>query len=155
MQLTLFLDYPSNIVCFDKPGLKELIEDMEASTSLTREQIIEQFADSLGTILIFNQEEGAWDELFEIMEPKQFNKETDRLEAADSLAMTAEQRDDLVAGAHNFAAEMKALYPEIYTETVKLIDSAQRLNAFMTAIIKAQNDPELAELLNSPNEESD
>lgn len=152
MLITIFLDYPNNIACLRKPSLRDLMDDMINATPLTEEQLLDTLSESLATILRFNQEEGSWERLFKLMEPKKFN-ENGELEPTTG-SISEEQRAELKEGALNFAAEMKVLYPEIYTKIEELIKSASQLSEFAIAIAEAQDNPELAELLNPTKEEA-
>jgi hypothetical protein len=109
---------------------------MKATTPLTEEMILEQFTDSLGVILIFDQEKGAWEELFELIEPKKFT-EDGGIESTGIKALSEEEKRDLKIGANNFAAEMKALYPDIFAETMRLVNEAQKVYEEVRDIIRA------------------
>jgi hypothetical protein len=146
MRITIFIDFPNNIVCFEKPSVKELVKDMSESTTLSEDQILDAFAESLAAILVLDQTEGGWEELFELLEPKQLSEDGE-LEPADKLGVSEGTQEDLRTGARNLVTGMKAEYPELFEKTERMVEETRKLREFLVAAMEAQNDPELAKLL--------
>ncbi len=149
MLITVFLDYPDKIMCIDKHSISDLLSELVYNTTLSEEEVIDLFSQSLAAILLLSRQEKkeGWDILFADLEPKRISDKGE-LESINS-ELDKDTQIRLMTGAHNFACEMKTDYPDIYERISDSIEAASKLKEFSSGIEKAKNDPELAILLNS------
>jgi hypothetical protein len=145
MFMTLFLDYPNQLICFNKHSIEEFINGLVEQTALTKPEVLEHLGESLGATLVLFKEENSWDELFDMLERKSFFEGED-IKATEMGALDTEEREKLKIGAHNFCTSMKEHYPEMFAEVSKQVEQAYQMHDLVS---QAEDDPELAELLNS------
>ncbi len=151
MLITLFIDYPNKLICMEKDSLKQFVDELTEQTPLTEEHIMVLLSEAVGTVMILNDTKGGWDKMLDLMEPKKIH-DNGEFESTDEDEIVGQARADIKAGATNFVAQVKEHYPDMYKETEGRVEQAKRMAEFIEAIRNAENDPELADLLNKEPE---
>jgi hypothetical protein len=141
MLLTVFTNDMLNLTCFEEDDLEKLI------TSLTQEEpkmdinsLLIDLSEMVGIAIMYDQQD-AWDELFNQMEPRGPD-----MEPTDKKTLDQDSRERIKTGARNLVAEMKRLYPKQYDLANKRAQEVLNLTNPKTPIEEMLDDPDLDKL---------